>query len=87
MSRNTCAVCDAPIGISYLMCAHHWALVPRALKTDVYRTWGELTRTALTHPDIVARRSAYEAARQAAIDAVNARLLTEEERAAVRPHP
>lgn len=72
---NHCAVCDKPLGPGFLMCAAHWHMVPRDLKTDVYRTWGALARSR-RYPlrlDAMFRREYFEA-RDKAIAAVNARL-------------
>jgi hypothetical protein len=44
MSTHHCAVCDTPIGPSFLMCAGHWHMVPRELKQRVYRSWAALQR-------------------------------------------
>lgn len=44
MSRYTCAVCPAPIGTSFLMCASHWRLVPKPIADEVVASWGQLNR-------------------------------------------
>lgn len=73
--RNTCAACACPIGIAFLMCSTHWRLVPRTLQTDVYRTWGDLTRRAPKSPtEKLARRDAYQAARDAAVNHARERI-------------
>lgn len=66
-TRHTCAACGRSIGIAYLMCAPHWALVPRELQTAVYRTWGALQRKRLRAPneqlnDLLIYRRARDAA-------------------------
>ena len=61
--------CPATIGVGYLMDARHWHMVPRPLQRAVYRTWQR--GLVLARPD---QLPAYLAARQAAIDAVDAQL-------------
>lgn len=76
MSTNGhhCAVCDVPIGPSFLMCAGHWHLVPRELKTRVYRTWGALQRHKGGAASGKPLLKAYTDARAEAIATVNERL-------------
>lgn len=71
---NHCAVCDRPIGPSFLMCASHWHMVPRELKTAVFRTWGQLQRCPQRAHFHHAVKAEYFKARDAAIAAVNTRL-------------
>lgn len=74
--KNTCAVCGKPIGISFLMCGSHWRSVPRQLQIDVYRTWGRMQRMRGAGKALALQIcNDYDAARQAAIDAVVANEL------------
>lgn len=78
MDRHTCAVCDTPIGPSFLMCAGHWHMVPRELKQRVYSGWFALQRHGgprCTMPHLL---QAYQAARDEAVLVV-ARMVAGEE--------
>ena len=75
MATNTCAACGKPIGIAFLMCAPHWHLVPRAMQTEVYRTWGAVKRgTVGDASDRVASVQNYRAARDAAVNHARKRI-------------
>ncbi len=77
---NTCAVCDTAIGHQFLMCPSHWHLVPRQMKSEVYRCWIDLRAVAhLTlGPERQRAQAEYDEMRAAAINAVNERLQARE---------
>ena len=75
MTRNTCVACGKPIGIAFLMCAPHWHLVPRAMQTAVYRTWGNVQRRrGRTPTEQLGVIKAYGEARDAAVNHARERI-------------
>lgn len=65
--RCPIAGCPRRRETDHLMCGRHWHRVPRALQDRVYRTWNARLRT-----DDPAAVNAHEAAKKAAIEAVEA---------------
>lgn len=67
-------LCTAGIRHGHLMCGSCWSRVPRALQTNVNRTWSAYRRTLKPrNPEAtLAARQSYISATQAAIDAVEA---------------
>lgn len=75
MSKKVCAACGKPIGIAFLMCAPHWHLVPRAMQTAVYRTWGNVQRRrGRTPTEQLGVIKAYRAASDAAVNLARERI-------------
>jgi hypothetical protein len=70
--------CGVPLRAGMLLCLRHWRRVPRQLQGEVWSTW-KAVLASLRKP--VAERAdehvAYGFARQAAIDAVNAKVKAE----------
>ena len=62
--------CQRLIARGHLMCNEHWRMVPAPLRREVWVAWRVLRRT----PTIANSRS-YLQAKQAAIDAVQAKQL------------
>lgn len=65
--------CSAVVPSHLLLCGKHWRLVPKPLQREVYRTWGRRQR----EPRNPEAKAEHEAAKRAAIEAVN-RLGAEE---------
>jgi hypothetical protein len=77
--RHTCAVCDTPIGPSFLMCAGHWHMVPRELKQRVYRAWAALQRHGgVERANLPHLSAVYQAAREEAVLVVARNVAGEE---------
>ena len=78
--QRVCPVdgCGAPLRAGMLMCLRHWRRVPKRLQAEVWSTWRAVL-ASLREP--IAERTdehvAYGFARQAAIDAVNAKVKAE----------
>jgi hypothetical protein len=64
---NTCAVCAKPIGISMLMCARHWRLVPADKQRAVVGCYGRWQRHTGPKKELLDLIVQYRNARDAAV--------------------
>jgi len=69
---NTCAVCAKPIGISMLMCAKHWRMVPLDKQHAVVGCYGRWQRHTGPKKDLLELIVKYRNARDAAVASARA---------------
>lgn len=70
---NGCEIVTPP---EMLMCRSHWYMVPKALRSEVWRAWKARLRAMEDGPDRGEARERHEHVKAEAIRAVNERLAS-----------